>query len=177
VHDLVRRADARHTRWLARQARILVDLARVDPGFHNSAEQLWEKLISRRDQIFLVLSGHHHGQAFRVDDNREGNPVYQVLADYQDRGQAVIDAGRARPTGLGDGWFRLMQFDFSATPATLSVRTYSSHYRGYSRDIPDYADWYRDREQPQLSDTEFHDVDDFVIRLEGFESRFGGRGG
>ena len=151
----------------------LIDLARVDPGFHNSAEQLWEKLISRHDQIFLVLCGHQHGQSFVVDDNVDGNPVYQILADYQGRGQALIDAGRSKRTGLGDGWLRLMRFDFATEPATIRVRTYSSHYREFSTDMENYAAWYRDREQPLMSDDEFHAADDFVIRLHGFERRFG----
>ncbi|NIN80466.1 MAG: serine/threonine protein phosphatase, partial [Pseudomonas stutzeri] len=101
----------------------LIDLARVDPDFHNSAEQLWQKLLRRHDQIFLVLCGHQHGQAWRVDPNLEGNPVYQVLADYQGRGQAALDAGRKRRVGIGDGWLRLMRFDFSRRPATVTVRT------------------------------------------------------
>ena len=151
----------------------LIDLARIDPGFHNSAEQLWEKLISRHDQIFLVLCGHHHGQSFRVDDNLAGNPVYQVLADYQARGQAALDAGRRKRTGLGDGWLRLMRFDFAGDPATITVRTWSSHYRSFSTDVAQYAAWYRDREQPLMSDTEFHAADDFVISLDGFKRRFG----
>ena len=150
----------------------LIDLTRVDPEFHNSAEQLWDKLISRQDQIFLVLSGHHHGQAFRTDKNQAGNPVYQILADYQDRGQALVDAGRSRPGGLGDGWLRLMRFDFESNPATISVRTYSSHYRRFSSDTPEYAAWYREQEQPMLSDEQFLEADDFVIHLDGFRQRF-----
>jgi hypothetical protein len=43
----------------------LIDLARIEPENHNSAEQLWRKLIRRHDQIFLVLCGHQHGQSFR----------------------------------------------------------------------------------------------------------------
>ncbi len=151
----------------------LIDLARVDPDFHNSAEQLWQKLLRRHDQIFLVLCGHQHGQAWRVDPNLEGNPVYQVLADYQGRGQAALDAGRERRVGIGDGWLRLMRFDFSRRPATVTVRTYSSHYRKHSRSMPQYADWYKPYEQPGMSDAEFHDADDFIIELDGFERRFG----
>ncbi len=156
-----------------RKPKPLNDLARVDPDFHNNAEQLWQKLIRRHDQIFLVLSGHHYGQSFRVDNNLDGNPVYQVMADYQSRGQAAIDAGHVRPVGLGDGWLRLMRFDFATTPATISVKTYSSHYRQYSSDLATYSAWYRRQEQPRMSESEFHAADDFVIPLRGFEQRFG----
>ncbi len=155
-----------------RRARPLIDLARIEPAFHNSAEQLWQKLIRRHDQIFLVLCGHNYGQSFRVDDNAAGNPVYQLLADYQGRGQAGFDFGRRQRRDIGDGWLRLMRFDFSAEPARIEVSTFSSYYRRYSSQVDEYAAWYREREQPAMSDAEFHAADEFVIRLDGFTQRF-----
>jgi len=157
-----------------RQPQALVDLARVDPDYHNSAQQIWDSLFSRHDQIFLVLCGHQKGQSMRVDANVNGKFVYQVLADYQDRGQAGIEAGRSkRFTGIGDGWFRLMQFDFSAELATIRVKTYSSYFGQYSNEVDNYANWYKAREQPDLSDLEFYAADDFTIRLHDFFERFG----
>ncbi len=162
-----------------RRANPIVDLDRVDPDYHNNAEELWSKLLSRNDQIFLVLCGHHHGQSRRVDDNAFGNPVYQVLADYQDRGQVGLDAGQPinrmtrRPVGIGDGWYRLMRFDLAADPPAVKVTTYSSHYGVDSRDLETYAQWYKRREKPDLSDQDFHATDDFTIVLEGFRERFG----
>jgi hypothetical protein len=121
----------------------------------------------------MVLCGHHYGQSVRIDANRYGNPVYQVLADFQARGQAGVDAGA--PTdkgvvGLGDGWYRLMHFDLAAE--TVTVETWSSHYRSLSGDMPHYADWYRDREQPDMSDKEFYAADAFTLDLRGFRKRF-----
>ena len=155
-----------------RKARPLIDLARIEPEFHNSAEQLWQKLLRRHDQIFLVLCGHHYGQSMRIDDNDAGNPVYQVLADYQGRGRSAIDYGRVKRRGIGDGWLRLMRFDFNTEPARISVRTYSSFYRRFSSQVDDYAAWYRQHEQPGMTDTEFHAADEFVISLDGFGQRF-----
>lgn len=155
-----------------RKAHPLVDLARTDSLHNNSAEQIWQKLIRRQDQIFLVLSGHHHGQSFRRDDNVTGNPVYQVLADYQGRGQSSLEAGYRKARSIGDGWLRLMSFDFSTRPATLSVKTFSSYFRRYSSQMEGYASWYRESEQAQMSDAEFHAADEFVIELDGFEHRF-----
>ena len=135
-----------------RRANPLVDLKRVDPDYHNTAEEVWDKLISAYDQVFLVLCGHHHGQSRRVDDNRYGHKVYQILADYQGRGQAGLDAGqplspgRGTPSGLGDGWYRLMLFDFSAEVPKVSVQTWSSHYRQFSSEMASYTSWYRDYE-------------------------------
>ncbi|TNF90969.1 MAG: serine/threonine protein phosphatase [Gammaproteobacteria bacterium] len=149
----------------------LIDLARIEPENHNSAEQLWRKFLRRHDQIFLVLCGHQHGQGFRVDANLDGNPVYQVLADYQARGQTALQAGRRKRVGVGDGWLRLMTFDFAASPAQITIKTFSSHYGQYSSDLPQYAAWYREKEQPGMSDSEFLAAD-FVIRLDGFAKRF-----
>lgn len=161
-----------------RRANPIVDLARIDPDHHNSAEQLWKKLIAPNDQIFLVLCGHHHGQAWRVDKNDKGHQVFQILADYQGRGQAGIDQGQALnpyrqiPVGTGDGWFRLMTFTMGNIP-NLQVGTYSSHYKAFSSQLETYAQWYKSYEQPKMSDAEFYRADQFMLTLDDFYQRFG----
>ena len=151
----------------------IIDGHAVDP-IHNTPQMVWEKLISQHDQIFLVLCGHQHGQAWRVDENASGGKVWQVLADYQDRGQTAKAAGvqSSWPVGIGDGWFRLMKFDFSGEVPSLSVKTYSTHYDKLSRETAEYADWYKAGEQPALTDEEFHNTDDYVLPLEDFRIRF-----
>lgn len=157
----------------------IVDLARVDPGHHNDAEALWDKLLSQRDEIFLVVCGHQHAQSRRVDANVNGHEVHQILADYQSRGQSAMDAGqpmdpyRHRPPVVGDGWFRLMEFDFSGATPMVKVRTWSAHYRQYSTTLPTYAEWYRKYEQPQMSDEEYLATDEFELALPDFRRRFG----
>lgn len=161
-----------------RQPNPIVDLERIDPDHHNSAEELWRKLIWRHDQIFLVLCGHQHGQARRVDANASGHEVHQLLADYQDRGQVGIEAGQppdrfGRPPAIGDGWYRLMTFDLAADVPRVRVTTRSSHYQAAASDLATYAEWYREHEQPGLSDAEFVAEDDFVLELRDFRARFG----
>ncbi|MDX1733128.1 MAG: hypothetical protein R3228_02135 [Halioglobus sp.] len=162
-----------------RRANPIVDLVRLDPEHHNSAEALYRKLVHPNDQVFLVLCGHHHGQSFRVDRNAAGNEVYQVLADYQDRGQSVLDASaglknrHGRYYGTGDGWLRLMRFELEGDNPRVRVFTYSSHYGAYSGDIEQYADWYRPREQPRMTDAQFREADRFDIPLPDFRRRFG----
>jgi hypothetical protein len=151
----------------------VIDGHLVDPAGNNSPELVWKKLISQHDQIFLVLSGHQPGQAMRVDANRLGNNVYQMLADYQDRGQTAIDAGIKPGWGIGDGWMRLMTFDMAAKTPVVKVRTYSTHYKKQSSDTPEYAKWYKHHEQPHMSDMQFYAADDFVIQLTDFRKRFG----
>ena len=66
-----------------------------------------------------------------------------------------------------------MQFDLSAEPATIRVKTFSSFYDKYSGEVDHYANWYKTREQPDMSYLEFYAADDFIIRLDDFFQRFG----
>ncbi|WP_427788776.1 serine/threonine protein phosphatase [Brevundimonas diminuta] len=152
----------------------VVNQAVVDP-YDNNPQAVWDKLVFRNPQIFMVLSGHHNGQSYRVDANREGGAVYQILSDYQDRNQAAIDAGvdPAKAPALGDGWMRLMAFDMSGQTPRIRVRTYSTFYHRYASDEPNYARWYKTNEQPGLSDEEFLNRDEFTISLDDFRDRFG----
>ena len=152
----------------------VVDSYAADPEAHNTPEMVWQKFIRQHDQIFLVLSGHQHGQSMRLDENAAGHQVWQILADFQDRGQTAKDAGltSAWPVGIGDGWMRLMTFDMSAEVPSVKVSTYSTHYKKFSREMPEYAAWYRGHEQPEMTDSEFHDADDYTITLKDFRARF-----
>ena len=135
---------------------------------------VWDKLISRNDQIFMVLSGHQHAQARRTDENHFGHKVYQILSDYQARWQTGKEAGAKlqRGEGIGDGWMRLMTFDMTPETPVVKVRTYSTHYRKLSREAADYANWYRADERPQMTDAQFLAADEFSINLTDFRARF-----
>ncbi len=159
-----------------------MDLALLDPEHNNYAEEIWEKFISKNDQILLLLCGHQPGQSLRIDENDAGNEVIQMLADYQIRGQVAMDAGQppaatgrgaGRVPGVGDGWYRELTFYLGSENPRLQVRTYSTHYNVYSEDLESYADWYREWEQPEMSDEEFYQAEDFTIPLGDFYQRFG----
>jgi hypothetical protein len=162
--------------YLSRQGERLpdpnTDLATTDPEGNNSAEELWQTFISDVDQIFMVLCGHQIGQAMRIDRNNYGHEVYQILADYQIRGQAASAAGQTSRSATGDGWYREMTFDLNGTRPSVYVRTYSSYYDSYSSDLGTYASWYKAGEQPDVSDEEFLAADEFTIDLLDFHSRF-----
>jgi hypothetical protein len=159
-----------------RRANPIIDLPAIDP-IHNSAEDVWREFISRHDQIFLVLCGHHHGTATRTDENAKGHQVLQMLADYQDRGQVSIDAGvplvRGKPVPIGDGWLRLLTFDTAPEVPTLRVRTYSTHYKAWADELATYAQWYKAHEKPALDDAAFVKTDAFSVPLVDFRARFG----
>ncbi|MDG2087498.1 MAG: hypothetical protein P8J68_02000 [Arenicellaceae bacterium] len=155
-----------------------MDLALVDPEGNNSAEKLWQDFISETDQIFMVLSGHRPGQAIRIDRNDQGHEVYQILADYQSRQQSALDTGEPPVKGpaapfTGDGWLREMVFRLGGDDPIIDVRTYSSHFESYSSELDTYAEWYKDLEQPDMTDEEFLAAEEFTIELSDFHSRFG----
>lgn len=90
---------------------------RADPHL-NAAPQVWDELVRNNCNIFLVVNGHWtsrsdptQGEGRRTDANACGQPVHQVLSNYQ---------GRANG---GDGWLRYYTFDPSRD--AITARTYS----------------------------------------------------
>ncbi len=63
---------------------------------------LWNNLIRDNDQIFMTLNGHHHGAALLTKTNDFGNPVHEMVVDYQMAYQG------------GNALMRLYEIDFSA---------------------------------------------------------------
>ena len=62
---------------------------------------LWDKLIRDNDQIFMTLNGHYHGAAHLTKMNAFGNPVEEMVVDYQMAYQG------------GNGLMRLYEFDLT----------------------------------------------------------------
>ncbi|WP_394552262.1 PKD domain-containing protein [Agromyces sp. MMS24-JH15] len=90
----------------------------------TSPAAMWNGFVSTHCQIRLVLSGHEHsgdaGEARRTDNNSCGQPVHQILTDYQDRANG------------GDGWLRYYTFDPAA--GTMTAKTYSPKLGLYETD-------------------------------------------
>jgi len=61
-------------------------------------DQLWERLIRRHENIFMVVSGHISGVFRQVSKNDAGGEVHEILCDYQ-----------SLPNG-GDGWLQTLRF-------------------------------------------------------------------
>ncbi|MFM9276809.1 Ig-like domain-containing protein [Paenibacillus jiagnxiensis] len=73
--------------------------------------RLWDKLITKNDQIFLTLNGHFHGAANMVKKNDKGNDVLMIVSDYQGYYNG------------GDGFMRQMRLDF--TNNAIYTKTFS----------------------------------------------------
>ncbi len=105
----------------------------------NSPEDIHKKFVLKNKNIFLVLCGHASsgdiGEGLRKDINEAGYPVYTLLSDYQTRKSLIKDlypeyTGKIRY--CGDGWLRLMQFDFNTNQ--IHVQTYSTEYHKFEED-------------------------------------------
>lgn len=64
----------------------------------NSGEQIWQEFVRRNPSVFMVLNGHYPGEAAQTSINAAGQPVFEMLADYQARSEG------------GQGFLRLLQF-------------------------------------------------------------------
>ncbi|WP_234402359.1 LamG-like jellyroll fold domain-containing protein [Oceanobacillus damuensis] len=72
---------------------------------------IWDELVDDHNQVFMTVSGHHHGALQRIKQNATGNDVIQILVDYQSS-----FAG-------GNGWMRFAEFDEQENQ--INFKTYS----------------------------------------------------
>lgn len=89
----------------------------------NSGENIWVKLIKQNCNVFLVLSGHFHqkdGENRLTSTNNCGQPVHQIVQNYQDRKNG------------GDGLLRI--YKFYPLLKKIQVFTYSPNNNKYESD-------------------------------------------
>lgn len=79
-----------------------IDKDGISPLETEYGKMLWDRLIRDNDQIFMTLNGHHHGAARLTKINDFGNPVEEMVVDYQMAYQG------------GNALMRLYEFDFAA---------------------------------------------------------------
>lgn len=89
----------------------------IDGNLFPKKNPLWDKFVRSQPSVFLVLCGHFHGEAQRLETNGAGGKVIQMLADYQND-----------PNG-GNGCLRQITFD----PETGKIlfKTYATHLRSF----------------------------------------------
>lgn len=93
----------------------------LTPG--NTGTEIWRKLIEPSPNIRMVVCGHtgkpgdyEDAVAYRVDKNRAGHDVHQMMFNVQILGGGWEGNG-------GDGWLRILEF--LPDGRTIKVRTYS----------------------------------------------------
>ena len=64
----------------------------------NLGEGIWKKFVSQHPNIFMVLCGHVLGEGRLTSKGKAGNPVHQLLCDYQGMKNG------------GESWLRYMTF-------------------------------------------------------------------
>lgn len=92
---------------------------------HNG-DELWERFVSRRENIRVVLCGHVlcEDGAQLTQPDKNGDPIHQLLANYQS-----IEGG-------GKGYLRLLRF--FPRDGTITVETYSPFLNKYHEDENQY---------------------------------------
>jgi len=101
---------------------------RMDLGGCNDGEDLWQKLLSRHDNVVFVFSGHvlHPGAGRLTSDHPSGRHTHQMLANYQTCADLpCTNPATGKATRGGDGFLRLVRIDPVARTAT--VETYSPY--------------------------------------------------
>lgn len=102
------------------------ELAKDPTTSINDGTDLWRKLLRRHANIEWVISGHRLTSAipYRVTRGEHGNPVYQLLANFQGEGEG------------GDGYLILLTMH---PDGTVEARSYSPYYGTYKTDVDQYG--------------------------------------
>ena len=89
----------------------------------NDGQELWDRLVSKHENFRMTFNGHvlNDGTGFRSTLGINGNPVHQMLANYQMNAEG----------GMGD--MRLLEFKPDGN--TVEVRTYSPVLNRYDKDF------------------------------------------
>ena len=102
----------------------------LDPGYESTrssvGENIWQTLVEpHADQVFLVLCGHMHSEAYRTV-TVNGHIICELLSDYQEEGNG------------GNGWLKTLYF--SPKYDKIFVKTYSPYLNEFDFDqISDFT--------------------------------------
>ena len=90
------------------------DIATTNAGYGNmKVIDIFNNYIKPNRNAFMVLSGHVCYNAHRVDTGLQGNPIYQILQNYQCKDD-------------GGGYVRLLEID--TKKKNIKAKMYSPYY-------------------------------------------------
>lgn len=91
-------------------------------GGVNDGEEIWNKLIRKHANVFMVMNGHISGDGlgFQVSKGDHGNMVNEMAVNYQ------------KQSVCGGAWMRFLEFHPDGK--TVQVRSYSPLYEKYKTD-------------------------------------------
>jgi hypothetical protein len=89
----------------------------------NDGEEMWTNFVKLHETISFVFSGHilNDGVGTLLSTGDYGNPVYQMLANYQFEANG------------GNGWLRIVTF--YPDQQKVAVKTYSPYLDRYKTDV------------------------------------------
>ncbi|MGH1563721.1 LamG-like jellyroll fold domain-containing protein [Mumia sp. DW29H23] len=102
-------------------------------GWSYDGKRVFDSVVKKNENVFLVLSGHEHGVDIEVRRNvgKQGNHVVDLLADYQFYKVTAEELGLTEvggytpetPLQFGSSFFRMLQFDVDSSE--MAVDTFS----------------------------------------------------
>ncbi len=132
-----------------------------DPAWNgHSGEEIFQLLVAPNPQVFMVNCGHVSLERFQTSLNQAGQPVFELLQDYQ-----------LRQWG-GQGFLRILRF--RPVAGVIEVRTYSPWLDQFETDADsqfDIALDFLERLGPAAGDLNcdgsagFDDINPFVLAL------------
>lgn len=74
------------------------------PPVGSDGWNIWDELVQRHSNIFMVLSGHMNDSKYRKRIGLAGNVIHEILTNYQ------YEYPLGAITKCGNGWLRLLEF-------------------------------------------------------------------
>lgn len=77
----------------------------------SGGDVVWDELVRRHSNMFLVVSGHVGDSELKVRKGDAGNTVYEILTDYQFEKRDLNGDGKlGDKENHGNGWLRTLTF-------------------------------------------------------------------
>ena len=156
------------------------DVARMD------GETMWREFVSKYPNISFVFSGHTYGDGAEtvVSYNQHGQPVHQMLVNYQDGGAKEISGNGDTSLGGRGGQGIIRELIIDPELDTVSVQSYFVNYDEYMTGYRGSEELNRDgltgpyREQEQvLENVDMGPPALFVMAKAGADQRVAAEGG